>query len=156
MGNKVLNGLRIQSDNPLTSFGYFKSLSNHAQLGLMDPNGSSSDINNVYVTNPDTEIVGLRNDDTNNNNRISNRYIEDGSFIRCKTISLGYTIPEKITSKIRIHSLRIYGNVSNAFLITKYKGMDPEIGSWNPLSAGMDNGFYPQPRVFTIGANLQL
>ncbi|SHH54624.1 TonB-linked outer membrane protein, SusC/RagA family [Chryseolinea serpens] len=156
VGNKVLNGLRIQSDNPLTSFGYFKSLSNHAQLALIDPNGSASDINNVYVTNPETDIVGLRNDDTNNNNRISNRYVEDGSFIRCKTISLGYTIPEKITSKLHIHSLRIYGNVSNAFLITKYKGMDPEIGSWNPLSAGMDNGFYPQPRVFTIGANLQL
>lgn len=156
VGNKVLNGLRTQSDNPLTSFGYFKSLSNYAKLALIDPNGSASDVNNVYVTNPDTNIVGVRNDDTNNNNRISDRYIEDGSFVRCKTISLGYNIPEKFTSKVRINSLRIYGNVSNAFLITKYKGMDPEIGSWNPLSAGMDDGFYPQPRVFTIGANLQL
>jgi TonB-linked SusC/RagA family outer membrane protein len=156
VGNKVLNGLRIQSDNPLSSFGYFKTLANHARLGLIDPNGSSTDVHNVYVTNPNTNIVGLRNDDTNNNNRISDRYIEDGSFVRCKTISLGYTLPEKFTSKMHIHSLRIYGNVTNAFVITKYKGMDPEIGSWNPLAAGMDSGFYPQPRVFTIGANLQL
>lgn len=155
-GNKVLNGLRIQGDNPLSSFGYFRSLFNHAKLVLKDPNGSATDINNVFVSNPNTTIVSLRNDNTNNNNRISDRYIEDGSFIRCKNISLGYTFPERLMSKVRMHSLRVYVNVTNAFIITDYKGMDPEIGSWNPLAAGMDNGFYPQPRVFTIGANLAL
>jgi hypothetical protein len=46
--------------------------------------------------------------------------------------------------------------VNNVFIITKYSGFDPEIGSWNPLLAGVDNGFYPQPRVYTIGANLSL
>ena len=55
-----------------------------------------------------------------------------------------------------MHSIRVYANVSNAFIITKYKGMDPEIGSWNPLQAGWDSGYYPQPRVFTIGANITL
>lgn len=156
IGNKVMNGLRIQGDNPLTSFGYFKSLFNYARLALKDPNGSSTDINNVYVSNPNTTIVGVRNDNTNDNNRISDRYVEDGSFVRCKNITLGYTLPERWISKARMHSLRVYFNVTNAFIITGYKGMDPEIGSWNPLSAGMDNGFYPQPRVFTIGANLAL
>lgn len=156
VGNKVLNGLRIQGDDPLTSFGYFKSLFNYAKLGLKDPNGSATDINNVYVTNPNTTIVGVRNDNTNNNNRISDRYIENGSFVRCKNITLGYTLPDKWMSKVRMHSLRVYFTVTNAFIITDYTGMDPEIGSWNPLSAGMDNGFYPQPRVFTIGANLAL
>ncbi len=53
-------------------------------------------------------------------------------------------------------SLRVYANVTNAFLITKYKGLDPEVGSWNPLLAGVDNGFYPQPRIFTLGVNLGL
>ena len=156
VGNKVLNGMRIQGDNPLTSWGYFKSLFNYAKLALIDPNGSATDVNNVYVTNPNTDIVGLRNDNTNNNNRISDRYIEDGSFVRCKNISLGYTLPEKLLSKVHVNSLRIYGSITNAFIITKYTGMDPEIGSWNPLSAGMDNGFYPQSRVFTIGVNLEL
>jgi TonB-dependent starch-binding outer membrane protein SusC len=154
-GNKVLNTLRITSENPNSSFGYFKALKNYAKLGLIDPEGSNTDINNVYVINPKTDIPGVRNDNTNGNNRTTDKYVEDGSFIRCKTISLGYTLTNpQYLKKMHINSLRVYGNVSNAFLITKYKGMDPEIGSWDPLSAGIDGGFYPQPRVFTIGANL--
>lgn len=156
IGNKVLNGLRINGDNPGTSFGYLRSLTNYAKLGLIDPNGSNTDLENVYVINPDTRIVGIRNDNTNDNNRISDRYIEDGSFLRCKSISLGYSFSEKLLSKVHVPSLRVYLNVSNAFIITKYTGMDPEIGSWDPLNAGMDNGFYPQPRVFTVGANIAL
>jgi hypothetical protein len=69
---------------------------------------------------------------------------------------LGYTLADDLLQKAHIGSLRVYVNVLNAFLITKYKGMDPEIGSWNPLTAGYDNGYYPQPRVFTVGANLQV
>lgn len=156
VGNKVYNQMRINGEYPGTSFGYFKELQNYARLELIDPDGSATDINNVFVSNPDTKIVGLRNDNTNDNNRSSDKFVEDGSFIRCKNISLGYTFPEKLLQKAHLSSLRIYANVSNAFLITNYKGMDPEIGSWNPLSAGYDSGFYPQSRVFTIGANLQL
>jgi TonB-linked SusC/RagA family outer membrane protein len=156
IGNKVYNQLRVSGEYPGTSFGYFTALKNYAKLALIDPNGSASDVNNVYVVNPDTRIPGVRNNDTNGNTRRSDIYVEDGSFIRCKSISLGYTLSEKLLRKAHISALRVYVNVSNAFLITKYKGMDPEIGSWNPLTAGYDNGFYPQPRVFTIGANLQL
>lgn len=156
LGNKVYNQLRIEGESPGTSYGYFKPLKNYAKLALVDPSGSASDPNNVYVVNPDTKIPGLRNDNTNGNDRASDRYLEDGSFVRCKTIALGYTLSEKLLQKAHIGSLRVYVNVSNAFLIKKYSGIDPEIGSWNALSAGYDNGYYPQPRVFTIGANLQL
>ncbi|OQP60528.1 SusC/RagA family TonB-linked outer membrane protein [Niastella vici] len=156
IGNKVLNGMRINGEYPGTSYGYLKSLTGYAKLALKDPNGSATDINNVYVVNPETRIVGIRNDNTNENNRISDKFIEDGSFVRCKTIALGYNLSEKLLSKAHLHALRLYVNVTNAFIITKYKGMDPEIGSWDPLSAGMDNGYYPQPRVFTIGANVAL
>lgn len=156
IGNKVYNQLRVTGEYPGTSYGYFKALNDYAKLALIDPNGSATDINNVYVTNPHTLIVGIRNDNTNDNNRTSNKFVEDGTFVRCKNIALGYTLPTRLVQKAHISSLRVYANVSNAFLITKYKGMDPEIGSWNPLNAGIDNGFYPQSRVFTIGANLQL
>ena len=156
LGNKVLNGLRINGENTRTSYGYLKGLSNYAKLGLLDPNGSNTDVDNVYVLNPDTRIAGIRNDNTNENDRISDKYIEDGSFLRCKSIALGYNFSDKLLTKIHVPSLRVYVNVSNAFIITKYKGMDPEIGSWDPLQAGMDNGFYPQPRVFTLGANIAL
>ncbi|MEQ8552555.1 MAG: TonB-dependent receptor [Cyclobacteriaceae bacterium] len=154
-GNKVLNVLRINGENPGANAGYFKAVQNYARLGLIDPEGSDTDINNVYVINPDTDIPGIRNDNTNGNNRTTDKYIEDGSFIRCKTIALGYTLSDKhLLDKMHINSLRVYANVSNAFILTKYKGMDPEVGSWDPTSAGIDSGFYPQSRVFTIGANL--
>jgi TonB-linked SusC/RagA family outer membrane protein len=156
LGNKVYNQLRMEGEYPGTSFGYFEALNNYARLALVDPNGSASAIDNVYVANPDTKVPGLRNDNTNGNNRRSDVYVEDGSFLRCKTISLGYTVPDKMLQKAHIGSLRVYVNVSNVFLVTNYTGMDPEIGSWDPLTAGYDNGYYPQPRVFTIGANLQL
>ncbi|HWB93026.1 MAG TPA: hypothetical protein VG605_14280, partial [Puia sp.] len=69
-------------------------------------------------------------------------------------ITLGYRLPEKLLSVIHVQSLRFYGTVTNPFVITKYSGMDPEIGSWNPLQAGWDNGYYPQPRTFTLGLNI--
>lgn len=156
IGNKVFNEMRIAGESPASSTAYLKVLSEHARLGLIDPDGSDTDINNVYVINPGTRIVGVRNDDTNDNDRVSDIYVEDGSFLRCKTLSLGYTFPETLFRKLPIKTLRIYASVSNLFLITKYKGMDPEIGSWDPVNAGVDSGYYPQPRVYTIGLNISL
>lgn len=156
VGNKVYNQLPIKQNNPQNNTNYFTGVLNYARTALINPNGDPNNVNNVYVTNPNTTIVGLRNDNTNENLRPSNLSIEDGSFIRCKNITLGYTIPEKLMEKIGMHSLRLYFNVSNAFIITKYTGMDPEIGSWNPLQSGWDNGYYPQSRVFTFGLNLKL
>jgi TonB-linked SusC/RagA family outer membrane protein len=156
IGNKVFNTMRISGDNPNQNFGYFRSVLDYARLALIDENGSATDVNNVYVSNPSTKIVRISQSSGNDNERVSDRYIEDGAFLRCKSISLGYALPGKWLSKVHMHALRLYFNVNNAFVISKYSGMDPEIGSWNPLLAGVDNGFYPQPRVFTIGANLAL
>ncbi|MES2276216.1 MAG: TonB-dependent receptor [Bacteroidota bacterium] len=155
-GNKVFNQMAIQQTDPQNHGTYFTSVLDYARLAMVDPKGSSSDVNNVYVTNPNTTVVGVRNDNTNGNNRPNSLFIEDGSFLRCKNITLGYRLPEKLLSKISVRSVRVYANVSNVFIITKYKGMDPEIGSWDPLQAGWDSGYYPQPRVFTIGANIAL
>jgi hypothetical protein len=152
----VFNQLRINGEYPGTSFGYLKALKDYAKLELIDPLGSETDINNVYVSNPETRIVGIRNDNTNDNNRTSDKYVEDGSFLRCRTISLGYTFVSEQLQRAHIQNLRAYVNVSNAFIITNYKGMDPEIGSWDPLNAGVDSGFYPQSRVFTFGLNISL
>jgi TonB-dependent starch-binding outer membrane protein SusC len=156
IGNKVFNQLRINGESTSGSYGYMKILKEHAQLALIDPNGSETDVRNVYVTNPDTRIVGVRNDNTNGNDRTSDIYVEDGSFIKCKTISLGYTFSDHLLRKTPIKSLRIYANVTNVFTITKYTGLDPEIGSWDPVNAGVDSGFYPQSRVFTLGLNISL
>ncbi|MHA4806848.1 SusC/RagA family TonB-linked outer membrane protein [Flavitalea flava] len=154
VGNKVFNELAVAQTNSQNNTNYFASVLNYAKLGLVDPGGSASDINNVYVTNPNTHVVGLRNDNTNGNNRASDLFIEDGSFLRCKNITIGYRLPGNILSKIHLQSFRVFATVTNAFIITKYSGMDPEIGSWNPLQAGWDSGYYPQPRTYTIGVNI--
>ncbi|SHH18156.1 SusC/RagA family TonB-linked outer membrane protein [Flavobacterium johnsoniae] len=157
VGNEVVNEMRIRGEYPSTQFGFLKALEDHAVVALKDPNGSASDVNNVYVTNPNTTIVGLRPTNTaNQNQRFSDKYVENGSFIRCKNMTIGYTFPQELLKNIHINTLRVYASVNNAWLITKYSGMDPEVGSWNPLRAGIDNGFYPQARSFTIGLNLGL
>jgi TonB-linked SusC/RagA family outer membrane protein len=153
-GNKNFNQLAVSQTNSQNNTAYFTKVLDYAKLALVNPNGSASDVNNVYVTNPNTTVVGLRNDNTNSNNRASNLFLEDGSFLRCKNITLGYRLSEHILSKIHMQAVRVYCNVSNVFIITKYTGMDPEIGSWNPLQRGWDGGNYPLPRIFTLGANI--
>ncbi|NJO92319.1 MAG: TonB-dependent receptor [Chloroflexia bacterium] len=155
-GNKIYNVTRKRHEDPQGNTAYFVGLNDYAKLGLVDPEGSASDINNVYVINADTKLFGLRNDHTNGNDRVTDQYIEDGSFIKCKSVSLGYTFSSSLLQKIHVSSLRIYTTATNLFTITNYSGMDPEIGSWDPLSAGIDDGYYPQPRVFTFGVNLSL
>ena len=83
----------------------------------------------------------------------SDMYIQDGSYLRLKNITLGYTLNPHLTSKIGISRLRIYGRAENLFTWTKYWGFDPEIGSGS-TSLGVDYGVYPQARTYTVGFNL--
>ncbi len=92
--------------------------------------------------------------DTNDNRRASDRYVEDGSFVRIKNIQLGYSIPNLSESKAAISQVRIYGQVKNAFTFTNYSGYDPEISS-GVLDTGIDRGAYPQPRTWLIGVNVK-
>jgi TonB-linked SusC/RagA family outer membrane protein len=156
IGNKVYNVTRKNHENPQGNTAYFKGLNNYAKLALVDPTGSADSINNVYVTNPDTKIFGLRNDQTNGNNRVTNLFVEDGSFVKCKNVSISYNVPPRLIQRLHLKSLKVYASATNLFTITKYSGMDPEIGSWDPLSAGIDDGYYPQPRIVTFGLNLSL
>jgi len=155
-GNKIFNQVIVNGDDPNQNFGYFPSVLNYAHIGLINPAGSSTDINNVYITNPSTNITRISQSSGDQNTIFSDRYIQDGSFLKCKSIALGYNFNRDLISKLHIASLRVYVNVSNVFTITKYQGYDPEIGSWNPLAAGIDNGYYAQPRVISIGANVSL
>lgn len=155
-GNKIYNQLKVNGDNPNQNFGYFPSVLNYAKIGLIDPNGSTSDINNVYIINPSTNITRISQSSGNDNQRFSDKYIENGSFLKCKSIALGYSFSNNLLNKIKLRALRVYVNVTNVFTITKYTGYDPEIGSWNPLAAGIDNGYYAQPRVYTVGLNVSL
>jgi TonB-linked SusC/RagA family outer membrane protein len=85
----------------------------------------------------------------------SDMYIQDGSYLRLKNITLGYTLPTTLTRKIGISRLRVFGRAENLVTWTKYWGFDPEIGS-GVTSLGVDYGVYPQARTWTIGFNLSL
>jgi TonB-linked SusC/RagA family outer membrane protein len=87
--------------------------------------------------------------------------IQDGSFLRLNTVTLGYTLPKNLTNKVSISKLRVYGSIYNALTITKYNGLDPEVntntsqGGAQYPTIGLDWGAYPRARSFTIGLNIE-
>ncbi|WP_085537324.1 SusC/RagA family TonB-linked outer membrane protein [Massilibacteroides vaginae] len=91
---------------------------------------------------------------TNNNDnwRISDLYVHNGSYARIKNIQLGYTLPNNLTQKFFVERLRFYVSAENLLTLTGYKGFDPEINA--DASNGIDRGYYPQARTFTVGLNL--
>ncbi|SMO73866.1 TonB-linked outer membrane protein, SusC/RagA family [Flavobacterium resistens] len=96
-------------------------------------------------------------DSANNNLLISDRYVEDGSYLRIQNVTLGYSLPQDVLSKYKISRLRLYGSAQNLYTFTNYSGYDPEIGSFNQnvLLSGIDNGRYPVARTFLVGLNLE-
>ena len=93
--------------------------------------------------------------DSNNNNRASDRYIEDGSYLRIKNIQVGYTFPELLTDVWGFDEVRAYFQVKNALTLTDYSGYDPEISVGGVLNTGIDYGTYPQPRIWSMGLNIK-
>ena len=86
----------------------------------------------------------------------SNLYVEDGSFIRLKNLTLGYTLPQRLTQTIGISRLRLYASATNLITWTKYSGYDPEItSSDNSVTAGFDNGKYPVATTINFGVSAQ-
>jgi TonB-linked SusC/RagA family outer membrane protein len=81
-------------------------------------------------------------------------FIEDGSFLRCSDITLGYTLPKNLTKKIGISKARFYVSASNLFIITNYSGYDPEVDIQTGLTCGMDYNRYPRSRSFVFGTNI--
>lgn len=153
-GNKIYNILREKYTNPMSNSGMLNEVTGIARIGLKDPNGSDTDINNVYIINPDAAVQRMHTTDANTNNRISDRFVEDGSYLRIKNVSVGYTFPKKLLSKYQIDNLRVYVNVQNLFTFTNYDGYDPEIGSYNVLLKNIDNARYPSQRIYTFGLNV--
>lgn len=91
-----------------------------------------------------------------NSTRLSTFYLQDGSYLRCANITLGYNLPTALVSKARVSGLRLYVNVNNAFTITKYKGYNPEVDYNNGanLTPGVDYGKYPLARGYNVGAKI--
>lgn len=88
------------------------------------------------------------------NNVLSDYFVEDGSFLRIRNIQLGYTLPASVSQKIGASKLRVYVSANNLATFTKYMGYDPDFSSGSPLTGGVDQGVYPQARIFMAGFNL--
>ncbi|PZX16829.1 TonB-linked SusC/RagA family outer membrane protein [Breznakibacter xylanolyticus] len=173
-GNKVYNYLGMKLTHMNSGWtNQLSDVSDRAQLVAIDASKDYStgvdvygngqlvynwydDITNVQVKNSGTSTPRATTADPNDNDRISDRYIEDGSYIRIKNITLGYTLPKAVIQKIKLENVRIYTNIQNVYTFTKYSGFDPEIGA-STASAnvyGLDNGRYPSPTVMSFGLNV--
>lgn len=114
------------------------------------------------VTNPDGIYpmwATTNGESTIAGNESNSGYIEDGSFLRMQTLTLGYTLPKSILNKIKFEKIRVYGQVSNVFTITGYSGLDPQVrtddsGASNDRNMGTDFGSYGMPRQFILGVNV--
>ena len=138
-GNDVLNANRLM----------FESSWNKAR----DLNQFASYANRWTEENPNSNIP--RATASASNRVFSSRIIEDGSFLRLKTVTLGYTLPKQITSKVHIDNLRVYFAAQNLFTITSYSGYDPEVSIRdNALTPGLDFSAYPRARQFSFGLHI--
>lgn len=156
-GNEVINYQRRWLENPRENTNLLKTAMDYARLDLIDPNGPE-DYRNVHIVGGDPYMprMAASSAASSSNHRYSDRFVEDGSYLRIQNVSLGYFIPKKLVTKIGISDLKLYANLQNLYTFTKYTGYDPEIGSLNQsaLLTGIDNARYPSPRIYTFGLNL--
>jgi TonB-linked SusC/RagA family outer membrane protein len=117
-----------------------------------------ADVANFWTpNNPNSNIPAPRSGFGNNNLVMSDRFLEDASYLRLQNVRIGYTLPQQWANKIKMTRLKAYISGQNLFVITKYSGLDPEIGSLNqnPILQNIDYGRYPTPRTITFGVNAE-
>ncbi|MDU1891087.1 MAG: SusC/RagA family TonB-linked outer membrane protein [Dysgonomonas sp.] len=115
------------------------------------------------TNNPNGKWPRVTTKDTNNNSRMSDLYVDNGNYLRLKTLTIGYTFDKSISKKLRLQKLRVYTTMQNLLTFTSYKGFDPELGDTysnepdavsQPMELGVDRGQFPQPRTFVFGVNI--
>ncbi len=139
LGNKVYNQARRTM---LAGDGKYNSLKEAVNRWTPDNHSQTIQAANSNRSNP-TGTAPL------------DIFVEDGSYLRLSNVNLGYTLPRHIIDHIGIKSLRVYGSINNAFVITGYSGLDPEISGGDVLvPRGIDTTTYPKTRTFSLGLNI--
>lgn len=136
-GHKIYNGNRY----------FYESM--NAPINML-----STVVNAWTPENTHTDIPRAVNGDPNGNSRESERFLENGSFVRLRQAQIGYTLPVSLLKKVKIEKLRFYISGDNLFTITGYSGVDPEFSTSSPLNSGVDRYIYPFTRSYTVGAQL--
>ena len=139
VGNKIYNSVRENTEGMSSSYGQDVSV-----------------LNRWTPTNTNTNIPRAVYNDPNLNNRHSDRFLEDGSYARFKSVTLGYTVPTLMASRVHVRTARIYVQAQNLVTFTKYSGLDPEVSTFSGsnTSIGTDFFTYPQARTITGGITL--
>ncbi len=134
----------------------FNAMKTH--LYKFDETNKHKDMLNSWTPgNTNTDMPRLSGSDQNNTNRTSDRFVEDGSYIRLKNLTVGYNLPKSLTNRVGLSSFRVYFSGQNLWTKTKYSGADPEVGqrsSTNYLSNGVDIGNYPLAKVYSVGVKV--
>ena len=158
-GNKVGNYMKMKLTHMNSPWSnQLTDINNRTRLQPADGVYSDYWYTNIanVVTTGNSSIPRASINDPNDNDAWSSRYIEDGSYLRLKAITLGYTFDQKLIQKIKLTNLRLSFNVTNLFTITGYDGYDPEIGASTASNNvfGLDNGRYPSPTSYTFSLNV--
>lgn len=131
-GNQIFNANRISLEGMAVAQNQTKAV-----------------LNRWSANNTNTDIPRAIFNDPNKNTRVSTRFIEDGSYLKIKNVTVGYNLPAKLISKVKLHTARIYLSAQNLYTFTKYSGFDPEVGV-----GGIDLNVYPVTRTVSAGVNL--
>lgn len=156
-GNDVANYQRRFLENPRENTNLLQTALGYAELGLIDPDGPN-DYRNVEIVGGDRYMprIAASSAASTSNFRFSDRFLEDGSYLRIQNVSLGYRFPADWVQSVGLYNVKIYTNLQNLYTFTNYSGYDPEVGALNQniLLTGVDNGRYPSPRIYTLGLNV--
>ena len=162
-GNDVFNMTKMKTEgmdsewvNQTTSVKDFARVVAVPELDFVDANGN--DVKYYKVENSNTSMPRPDTEDANGNvGKISDRYVEDGSYIRLQNISLTYTLPAAVNKKLHINNLRVTANAQNVYTFTKYSGYDPEVmdATRGVLGQGVDTGRYPSPRMYSLSLGFE-
>lgn len=138
-GNDIYNNSKSWGEGMYHYYNDFSSVQDRyraEELVFVNPVSGKT---TVYPKNTDTNIPRAVLGDPNKNLRVSDRFIEDGSYLRLKSLTLGYTLPKSVLNMLKIDNLRLYMGAKNLLTFTKYSGFDPEVASDNGVSNGRYN-----------------
>lgn len=136
------------------------------ESGKFNGNYSTKLANSWRLDNQNTDIPRFsKTDGTDNGLAYTDRWLEDGSYIRLKTLDIGYSLPKNLLKKVKLENVRIYTSMENLFTLSKYSGYSPDLGEsgsvdigagYNVFSRGIDQGRYPLPRTISFGIQVSL
>lgn len=140
-GNEIFNSVRAVLDS-------YQNTNFRSDINPWTPSNTNTNDPRIGVATNDQGLV-------DNARFSSDRWLENGSYVRLRNIQLGYNFDEGVLEKLKISGLRIYASGQNVFTITDYSGLDPDVQGNGIMERGVDSGNWPSSRIFSLGINLE-